>query len=100
LPKCKSSQQHFDEHLSGEEEQVISLINEYWGVTTERGAAFLSGKNLRLGIALVATLLEACAADQHRRFLAGMAPPQRLLASRLGRRTLANHQARLDDLRS
>jgi hypothetical protein len=88
------------DHLTAEEERVVPLINEHitdaeWRAVTERGASFLSGRNAGFGVAFVGMALEACTAGERRRFLAGMPPPQRLLASLFARRALASYRARL-----
>lgn len=93
-----------NEHLDGEEERVVPLINENvtdaeWRATTERGGAFVSGRNIRFGIAFVGMALEGCTVDERRRFLAGMPSPQRLLVRWFGRRAATSYRARLDGIR-
>lgn len=90
-----------DDHLSAEEERIVPLINEnltdaQWRAVTERGAAFLSGRNMWFGLAFVGMALEACTPDERRRFLAGMPPPQRLLVWLGARRGAASYRARLE----
>jgi len=89
-----------DAHLANEEQQVLPLINENitddeWRAVTERGGSFIGPRNMRFGIAFVGMVLEACTADERRRFLAGMPPPQRLLARLFARRASASYHARL-----
>jgi hemerythrin-like domain-containing protein len=86
-------------HLIHEEERVVPLINEYitddeWRAATELGGAFLSLRNMWYGIAFVGMALESCTADECRRFLAGMPPPQRVLARLFARRAGARYRAR------
>ncbi|OBJ20269.1 hypothetical protein A5621_03025 [Mycobacterium colombiense] len=89
------------DHLSAEEERVVPLINENltdaeWRAVTERGASFLSGRNMWFGLAFVAMALETCTADERRRFLTGMPPPQRWLVRLFARRASVGYRARLD----
>jgi hemerythrin-like domain-containing protein len=93
------------DHLTTEEERVLPLINEHitdaeWRAVTERGGAFLSGRNIWFGIAFVGMVFEACTADERRRFLAGMPPPQRLLVRLFVRRAAAGYRARLERTRN
>lgn len=88
------------DHLTAEEELVVPLINENmcdaeWRAVTERGGSFLSGRNMWFGLAFVGMALEACTIDERRRFLAGMAPPQRFLVRLLARRAVTRYRARL-----
>ena len=86
------------DHLSAEEELVVPLVNEHvtdaeWRAVTKRGGSFLSGRNIRFGIAFVGMALESCTSDERRRFLAGMAPPRRLLVRLFARRALGSYRA-------
>ncbi|MCV7401766.1 hemerythrin domain-containing protein [Mycobacterium fragae] len=88
------------DHLAAEEERIVPLINENmsdaeWRAVTERGGSFLTGRNVWFGLAFVGMALEACTIDERRRFLAGMAPPQRLLVRLLARRAATSYRARL-----
>ncbi|RAU94658.1 hypothetical protein DQP58_13795 [Mycobacterium colombiense] len=88
-------------HLSAEEAIIVPLINENltdaeWHAATERGASFLSGRNMRFGLAFVAMAVDQCNADERRRFLAGMAPPQRLLVKLFARRAMTSYRASLE----
>lgn len=88
------------DHLAAEEERIVPLINENmsdaeWRAVTERGGSFLTGRNMWFGLAFVGMALEACTIDERRRFLAGMAPPQRLLVRLLRRPALSSYRARL-----
>ncbi|MCA2264604.1 hypothetical protein A5626_22520 [Mycobacterium marseillense] len=92
------------DHLGAEEDRVVPLINENltdaeWRAVTERGAAFLSGRNIWFGIAFVGTVLEACTTDERRRFLAGMPPQKRLLVRLCVRRVAASYRTRLERTR-
>jgi hemerythrin-like domain-containing protein len=89
-----------ERHLSAEEERVVPLINENitdaeWRAITERGGSFISTHNIRFGIAFVGMALEVCTAEERRHFLAGMPPPQRLLAKLFGLRAMTSYRARL-----
>lgn len=89
------------DHLTAEEERVLPLINKHitdreWRAVTERGAAFLSGRNIWFGTAFAGMVFEACTADERRRFLAGMPPPQRMLVKLFARRAGASYRARLE----
>jgi hypothetical protein len=91
-----------DAHLRDEELWVVPLINENltddeWRKVTERGGSFLSRRNMRFGIAFVGMTLEVCTTDQRQRFLAGMPPPQRLLARVFARRAMTSYRGRLMD---
>lgn len=88
------------DHLGAEEERIVPLINANltdaeWRAVTERGGRFLSGRNIGFGLAFVGMVLEACTAEQRRRFLAGMPLPQRLLVKLFARRVAARYHARL-----
>jgi hypothetical protein len=88
------------DHLSAEEERVVPLINENltdaeWRAVTGRGGSFLSGRDMWFGLAFVGMALKQCNADERRRFLAGMPPPQRLLVKLLARPAMAGYRARL-----
>lgn len=88
------------DHLNAEEERVVPLINENitdaeWRAVTERGAAFLNGRNVWFGIAFVGMALEASTTEERRRFLAGMPPPQRLLVRLCVRHVTARYRARV-----
>jgi hypothetical protein len=92
------------DHLADEELRIVPLINENmtdaeWRAVTERGGAFLNGRNLWFGLAFVGMTLEACAPDERRRFIAGMPPPQRLLVRLFVRPAAAAYRARLDRAR-
>ncbi|WP_238963947.1 hypothetical protein KN248_016430 [Mycobacterium paraintracellulare] len=89
------------DHLNAEEERVVPLINENvtdaeWRAVTERGAAFLNGRNVWFGIAFVGMALEASTTEERRRFLAGMPPPQRLLVRLCVRHVTARYRARVE----
>jgi hypothetical protein len=91
-----------DAHLRDEELWVVPLINENltddeWHAATERGASFLNWRNMRFGMVFVGLVLAVCAADERRRFLAGLPPPRRLIARLFGPRAVASYRARLMD---
>ncbi|OMC25741.1 hypothetical protein A5739_22110 [Mycobacterium colombiense] len=101
LAELKSLAELVGEHLSAEEERVVPLVNENlsdaeWRAVTERGASFLTGRNMWFGLAFVAMALETCTADERRRFLAGMPPPQRWLVRLFARRVAEGYRARLE----
>ena len=88
------------DHLHGEERLVVPLINESltaaeWRAATERGASFISGRNIAFAIAFAGMTLESCTTEQRRRFLAGMPPPQRALVRLFAQRARAKYRARL-----
>jgi hypothetical protein len=90
-----------NEHLGAEESRVVPLIDEYitvaeWRATTERGAAFLTIRNISFGLAFVGMALETCTAEERRRFLAGMPLPRRLLVRLFARRAATRYRARLE----
>jgi hemerythrin-like domain-containing protein len=92
------------DHLGAEEQLVVPLINENmcdaeWRAVTERGGSFLTGRNMWFGLAFVGMALEVCTIDERRRFLTGMAPPQRLLVRLLARRAVTSYRARLGSAR-
>lgn len=87
------------EHLDDEERNALPIIEEHltrkeWAVVTKRGAAFLSARNLRLGIALGGLVLDG-APDERRVFLSGVPLPQRLIVQLFGVRTAAAYKRRL-----
>ncbi|OBK95602.1 hemerythrin domain-containing protein [Mycobacterium sp. 1165178.9] len=89
------------DHLSAEEAIIVPLINENltdaeWHAATERGGSFIGGRNMWFGLAFAGMALEACSADERRRFLAGMPPPQRLLVKLFARRAVRGYRARLE----
>jgi hemerythrin-like domain-containing protein len=89
-----------DAHLVHEEERIVPLINEYitgdeWRAATERGASFISSRNIAFAIAFAGMTLDSCTGDEYRRFLAGMPPPQRLLVRLFARRAGTRYRARL-----
>lgn len=101
LAELKSLAELVGDHLSAEEERVVPLINENltdagWRAVTERGGSFLTGRNMWFGLAFVAMALETCTADERRRFLTGMPPPQRWLVRLFARRASVGYRARLD----
>lgn len=89
-------------HLNDEERLVVPLINAYitddeWHEATDRGASFVSLKNMAFGIVFIGLALQATTSpDERRRFLAGMPAPQRLLIKLLGRRAVVAYQSKLD----
>jgi hypothetical protein len=99
VAEIKTLTQLVGDHLSAEEELMVPLINENitdaeWRAVTEQGAAFI-GHNLRFALAFVGMALQECTADERRRFLVGMPPPQRLLVRLFARRAAAGYRARL-----
>lgn len=89
-----------DEHLADEERNVVPLITEHvtpqaWQEALDRGAAFLSRKNVRLGLVLAGFVLDAASAEEGRRFVAGVPLPQRTLWLLFGKRTFAAYRAKL-----
>lgn len=101
IAELKSLAELVGDHLSNEEKRVVPLINENltdaeWRAATERGGSFLTARNVRFGLAFVTMALETCTADQRRRFLAGMPPPQRWLVRLFARRASTGYRARLE----
>jgi len=101
IAELKSLAELVGDHLSNEEKRVVPLINENltdaeWRAATERGGSFLTARNVRFGLAFVTMALETCTADQRRRFLAGMPPPQRWLVRFFAGRASAGYRARLE----
>jgi hypothetical protein len=101
IAELKALGELIDDHLSAEEDLMIPLINENitaaeWHQVTERGGSFVSGRNMWFGLAFVGMALEACTAEERRRFLAGMPPPQRWLVRLVARRAMASYPARLE----
>ena len=89
-----------DVHLADEEQNVVALINEHitaeeWRHCVARAAAFISRKNLRLGLVLGGLVLEVCTADEARRILASAPLPQRAAVRLFARRTASRYQANL-----
>jgi iron-sulfur cluster repair protein YtfE (RIC family) len=89
-----------DEHLADEERNIVPLINQHitpeeWQKCVDRAAAFVSRKNLKLGLVLGGLVFYASSAQEARRILANTPLPQRILVRLLARRTLARYQANL-----
>jgi hypothetical protein len=61
----------------------------------DRGAAFLSRKNVKLGLVLGGFVLDAASAEEGRCFLAGLPLLQRTLWRLFGKRTFAAYRAKL-----
>ena len=66
-----------DAHLEDEEQHIVPLINAHitaaeWQECLDRGAAFLTPKNVRFTLAFGGFALEDASADERRRFLAGI----------------------------
>ena len=93
-----------NEHLADEERNVVPLINQHitpeeWQKCVARGAAFITRRNLRLGLVLSGLVLDASSPDEVRRLLAIVPLPQRILIRLLARRTFARYQANLYPVR-
>jgi hemerythrin-like domain-containing protein len=89
-----------DRHLDDEERHAVPIIEEHltrpeWAAAVKQGAAFISARNLRLGIVLGGLVLDG-ASDEERRVILGGAPlPQRLVVQLFSARTTAAYRRRL-----
>jgi hypothetical protein len=89
-----------NEHLEDEESQVVPLIAEYitpdeWQEATDRGAAFLTPKNVGFALAFAGFINEHATAQEWRRFLSALPLTPRLLWHALGRRLYGSYRRRL-----
>jgi hypothetical protein len=92
-----------DEHLVDEEITALPIIEEHltddeWQATLNRGAEFLSARNLQLGIVMLGMVLGVATDDQGRVFISNLPLPQRWLAKMFGPRSAAAYRRRLDGL--
>jgi len=88
-----------DEHLVDEERSIVPLINGHltpreWQQFLARGGRFLF-KHPKLGLVLAGFVLDGVSADDRRRFLANVSPPQRIAFQMFGERTYAAYRANL-----
>lgn len=89
-----------DAHLEDEEQHIVPLINAHitaaeWQECLDRGAAFLTPKNVRFTLAFGGFVLEDASANERRRFLAGIPLPPRLLLRLFGERALCSYRTRI-----
>jgi len=61
----------------------------------DRAAAFLSRRNLRLGLVLAGYVLDAASADEGRRLMARVPLPQRTLSRLFGKHAFTGYQTKL-----
>jgi hypothetical protein len=99
VPTLEEFGARLDEHLADEERNVVPLINDHltlreWRQFLARGGRFLF-KHPRLGLVLAGFVLDGVSADDRRRFLANVPPPQRIAFQLLGMRTYASYRAKL-----
>jgi hypothetical protein len=89
-----------DEHLEDEEQNIVPLINSHitaaeWQELLDRGAAFLTPKNVRFALAFAGFVLQDASADERRRFLADVPLPPRLLYRLFGERAFSAYRTRI-----
>jgi hypothetical protein len=87
-------------HLDDEERNALPVIEQHltqreWAATVKRGAAFISARNLRLGIVLGGLVLDAGSAEERRIILAGAPLPQRVVVQLFGARAASAYRRRL-----
>jgi hypothetical protein len=87
-------------HLDDEERNALPVIEEHltqreWAATVKRGAAFISVRNLPLGLVLGGLVLEAGSEEERRIILSGAPLPQRVVVQLFGARAAAAYRRQL-----
>ena len=89
-----------DAHLNDEEQHIVPLINAHitadeWQKCLDRGAAFLTPRNVRFALAFGGFVLEAASTEERQRFIAGLPLPPLVLLQLFGHRIFAAYRTRL-----
>ncbi len=89
-----------DAHLNDEEQHIVPLINAHitadeWQECLDRGAAFLTPRNVRFALAFGGFVLEDASTEEGQRFIAGLPLPPRVLLQLFGHRIFAAYRTRL-----
>jgi len=87
-------------HLDDEERHALPVIEQHltqreWAATVKRGAAFISARNLRLGLVLGGLVLDAGSEEERRIILSGAPLPQRVVVQLFGARAATAYQRQL-----
>jgi hypothetical protein len=89
-----------NEHLEDEESRVVPLIAEYitpaeWQAATDRGAEFLTPRNVGFAVAFAGFIEEHSTPEEWRRFLAELPFAPRLLTTLVGPRLFTSYKTKL-----
>jgi iron-sulfur cluster repair protein YtfE (RIC family) len=90
-------------HLDDEERNALPVIEEHltqseWAAAVKRAAAFISVRNLRLGLVLGGLVLDAGSEEERRIILSGAPLPQRVVVELFGARAAAAYRMQLHGL--